>query len=74
MCTIDLHIIVLYLFIFILDSNEFDEIQLTHGVTDTCNKYHAFLYGHLNIITRTCNSGQMRCKRAAISAKVEGDH
>ena len=37
---------------------------LTHGVTDTCNKYYAFLYGLLSddgwpsvIITRTCKSG-----------------
>ena len=22
--------------------------MITHGVTDTCNNYHAFLYGHLS--------------------------
>jgi len=38
--------------------------MLTHGVTDKCYKYRAFLYGHLSdegwlsvIITRKCNSG-----------------
>jgi len=37
--------------------------MLTHGVTDMCNSYHAFLYRHLSedgwpsvIITRKCDS------------------
>jgi len=79
MCSIDLHIIQSYLFRIILDSKSFNKIQflhgiyeakgllthlLTHGVTETCNKYHAFLYGHISddawpsvIIMHTCNSG-----------------
>jgi len=79
MCSIDLHIIRSDFFRIILNSKYLTKFNLymliyeakelllhllTHGIMETCNKCHAFLYGHVSdvawpsvIITHTCNSG-----------------